>query len=97
MCSPGVAGVAKFYFMQLLNADVLYNDGMCVFQLPTKFSVISLSTKGLVKKMHSHNLAVHYWTINDPEEMKYLIEIGADGIMTDYPHLLQEVYAAYAG
>lgn len=97
MCSPGVAGVAKFYFMQLLNADVFYNDGMCVFQLPTKFSAISLSTKGLVKKMHSHNLAVHYWTINDPEEMKYLIEIGADGIMTDYPHLLQEVYAAYAG
>ena len=45
--------------------------------------------------MHSHNLAVHYWTINDPEEMRYLIGIGADGIMTDYPHLLKEVYDSY--
>lgn len=95
MCSPGVAGVAKFYFMQLFNADVFYNDGMCVFQLPTEFSIVSLATEGLVKKMHSHNLAVHYWTINDPEEMRYLIGIGADGIMTDYPHRLAEVYAAY--
>ena len=95
MCSPGVTGVAKFYFMQLFNADVFYNDGMCVFQLPTEFSIVSLATEGLVKKMHSHNLAVHYWTINDPEEMRYLIGIGADGIMTDYPHRLAEVYAAY--
>ena len=27
--------------------------------------------------------------------MKYLIEIGADGIMTDYPHRLKEVYENY--
>ena len=45
---------------------------------------------------HKHNLAVHYWTINDPEEMRMLIGIGADGIMTDYPHRLAEVYAEYA-
>ena len=40
-------------------------------------------------------MAVHYWTINDPEEMRELIAIGADGIMTDYPHRLAEVYAEY--
>jgi hypothetical protein len=27
--------------------------------------------------------------------MEYLIEIGADGIMTDYPHRLKEVYENY--
>ncbi|MBR0360816.1 MAG: hypothetical protein IIX35_00335, partial [Paraprevotella sp.] len=35
-----------------------------------------------------NNMAVHYWTINEPEEMRELIAIGADGIMTDYPHRL---------
>ena len=33
--------------------------------------------------------------VNDQEEMRYLIGIGADGIMTDYPHLLKEVYDSY--
>lgn len=95
MCSPGVAGVAKFYLLQLFNADLFHNDSMCVFQLPTEYSIIKLSTERLVQKMHDHNLAVHFWTINDPEEMEFLIGIGADGIMTDYPHRLAEVYAAY--
>lgn len=95
MCSPGVAGVAKFYLLQLFNADLFHSDGMCVFQLPTKYSVITLATERLVQRMHDHNLAVHFWTINDPEEMRFLIGIGADGIMTDYPHRLAEVYASY--
>jgi glycerophosphoryl diester phosphodiesterase len=56
---------------------------------------IKLATKGFVKSVHKHNLAVHFWTINDVEDMEYLIEIGADGIMTDYPHRLKEVYENY--
>ena len=95
MCSPGVGGVAKFYLLQAVNADVFFGDQMCVFQLPVKASILNLATEAFVKRMHSHNLAVHYWTINDPDEMRYLIGIGADGIMTDYPHLLKEVYDSY--
>jgi len=36
-------------------------------------------------------MAVQYWTVNDPEEMEYLISIGADCIMTDYPDRLSAV------
>ena len=50
---------------------------------------------GQVDTAHKHNLAVHYWTINDKDEMRMLIGIGADGIMTDFPHRLAEVYAEY--
>ena len=28
--------------------------------------------------------------------MRMLIDLGADGIMTDYPHRLAEVYAEYS-
>jgi glycerophosphoryl diester phosphodiesterase len=41
---------------------------------------------------HSFDMRVHYWTINDEEEMRSLIEdYGVDGIMTDLPPLLTEV------
>ena len=95
MYSPGTSGATKFFVLQLLGLDVFFTDGMCVFQLPTEQLGFNLATKSLVNRAHDHNLAVHYWTINDPEEMEYLIDIGADGIMTDYPHLLEEVYERY--
>lgn len=95
MCSPAYDGVTEFFVMQLLMVDVFFDDGMSVFQLPMEEYGIDLATKGMVDAAHKHNMAVHYWTINDPEDMKHLIEIGADGIMTDYPHRLKEVYDSY--
>ena len=95
MFSPGTDGVIRYYVLFLLGLDRFFTDGMCVFQLPTEEYGFSLSTKRLVDNAHAHNLAVHYWTINDKSEMRELIEIGADGIMTDYPHRLAEVYAEY--
>jgi len=68
---------------------------MSVSQIPTKQYGFDLATKALVNRAHAHNLAVHYWTVNDRDEMRHLVNIGADGIMTDYPHRLAEVYAEY--
>jgi glycerophosphoryl diester phosphodiesterase len=34
---------------------------------------------------------VQYWTINDPKEMRHLIERKADGIMTDYVDRVKQV------
>ncbi len=92
MYSPAYLGVIKFYLLQATRMDALFTDGLCVFQLPTAEYGITLATQQLVDTAHSHNLAVHFWTINDPEEMRMLIDMGVDGIMTDYPHRLQEVY-----
>ena len=95
MCSPATAGVAGFFVTQLLHVDLFYGEPICVFQVPTEQMGLDLATKGFVNAAHKHNYAVHYWTVNDRDEMRHLIDIGADGIMTDYPHRLKEVYDAY--
>ncbi len=99
MFSPGTQGVTKYVILRLSATDVFFSDEICVFQLPTEETAagitFDLSTRALVRNAHRHNIAVHYWTINDKEEMRELIKIGADGIMTDYPHRLQEVYNEY--
>lgn len=96
MYSPATDSATRFVILHLAGLDTFFRDGMCVFQLPLKQSGVTLNTRYLVWTAHRHNLAVHYWTINDPDEMRQLIDIGADGIMTDYPHLLKEVYDEYA-
>ena len=95
MYSPAYDGATAFFILQMLNLDMFFRDEMCVFQLPTEEMGFDLSTKHFVNAAHRNNLAVHYWTINDISEMHRLIAVGADGIMTDYPHRLEEVYASY--
>ena len=96
MFSPATAGVVKYFILNTLSLDVFFSDGICVFQIPTEEYGLDLATSRLVTNAHDHNIAVHYWTVNDKDEMRHLIEIGADGIMTDYPHRLAEVYAEYS-
>jgi glycerophosphoryl diester phosphodiesterase len=57
---------------------------------------IDLVNKSIIDRAHRRNIAVQYWTINDADDMRTLIELGCDCIMTDNPALLREVLAEYA-
>lgn len=47
-----------------------------------------LLTKKVVNKCHRKGIKVIPWTVNTTEDMKELIEMGVDGIITDYPNLI---------
>lgn len=44
-----------------------------------------LVTPALVEEAHEQGMKVIPWTINQTEEMRQLLEMGVDGIITDYP------------
>lgn len=50
-----------------------------------------VATAAFIHRAHALGLAVHVWTINDRAEMIRLLDLGADGIMTDQVELLREV------
>ncbi len=92
MCSPSLTACIRFFALYFLGIDSLYGDGVTLLQIPMEEMGLTLATESLIKAAHEHNVAVQYWTINDEDEMRQLIEMGADGIMTDYPHKLKAVY-----
>ncbi len=51
-----------------------------------------LGQKGIIEDAKRHNMATIYWTINDEETMLRLIELGVDGIITDRPDILYNIY-----
>lgn len=58
---------------------------------PTYYSpYYVLVGKGLVDRCHAAGVKLLPWTVNSVKEMKYLINLGADGIVTDYPNLYQK-------
>lgn len=95
MYSPGIIGIAKYFTLVTLGIDSVYLDGIAVLQIPMEEVSINFATKRVVDTAHKHNIAVHYWTINDEEEMRTLIELGADAIMTDNPNLLKKILEEY--
>ncbi len=92
--SAGTGEVALFFVMNLVFLGAVYRPACQAFQVPEYSSGLRVLTKRFVKTAHGLNLAVHVWTINETTDMQRLLELGVDGIITDYPDrlisLLQE-------
>ncbi len=74
--------LSAFFGLKKDPADFPY----VALQIPTTDYVVNLGTSRVINYAHEHNIAVQYWTINDPAEMARLQSIGADAIMTDVPN-----------
>lgn len=56
---------------------------------------LNLTKRNYIRRAHRMNIAVQFWTINDENDMRFLIERGVDAIMTDDPQLLRRVLEEY--
>lgn len=59
---------------------------------PEQSMNIPIMTERFIREAHARNIAVEPWTVDDPELMKQYIEWGVDGIMTDRPDLMMDVF-----
>lgn len=70
----------QFFFTQRLK-------GIGALQIPRSMLGITLDSATFIRKIRSSGTSVHFWTINEPEQMLELIARGANGIVTDVPEL----------
>lgn len=52
------------------------------------------TNRPFVDMIHRHHMVHHAWTVNDPKQMKVLLQRGVDGLITDYPDRAREVMQA---
>jgi glycerophosphoryl diester phosphodiesterase len=60
-------------------------------QVPVKHNGIPVVSKKFVDTCHALGTQVHVWTIDDADEMRRLVTLGVDGLMTDKPSVLKQV------
>lgn len=65
-------------YAKSLKADAIHPD-------------LRLVTKSLIDEAHKNGIIINIYTVNSPIYMRELIELGADGIFTDYPELLESI------
>jgi glycerophosphoryl diester phosphodiesterase len=52
----------------------------------------TLITDELITQIHYYKKQVYIWTINDTSEAQYAIYNGIDGVITDTPNDITELY-----
>ncbi|MBW9093883.1 glycerophosphodiester phosphodiesterase [Microbacterium jejuense] len=57
--------------------------GVDALQVPERRGRIRVVTPRLIAAAHRHDVEVHVWTVNAPDDMRRLIGMGVDGIVTD--------------
>jgi glycerophosphoryl diester phosphodiesterase len=88
----------EFIATHYLGINLFADGDFACLQIPSAYGEkieIQLADKSIVDKAHERNIAVQCWTVNDEEEMRKLIEMGVDCIMTDDPALLAKVIEEY--
>jgi glycerophosphoryl diester phosphodiesterase len=62
----------------------------CV-QVAVRFRGVKVVDARFVTTAHRLHRPVHIWTIDGPAQMRHLLDLGVDGIMTDRPSALKKV------
>lgn len=60
-------------------------------QVPVSQGPVKIVDRTFISAAHKADIQVHVWTIDEPEEMKRLLDLGVDGIMSDRPAVLKDV------
>lgn len=95
--------ITSFDLNSLKKVRQLDNDlkvGLIFSKYPENIDVFSLNVDLLsvkhtlvdeefMRKARVHDKEVHVWTVNEPEKMKQLLDLGVTSIITNYPEKLR--------
>lgn len=63
-----------------------------VAQVPVESGWFRVVNARFIASAQREGIPVHVWTIDDRDEMHRLLDLGVDGIMTDRPEVLRDVF-----
>ena len=83
--------IAVFHYLSRLRLENLLRPPYDALQVPVEYRGTPLVTPRFLEAAHGLGVRVDVWTIDDSEEMRRLLDLGADVIMTNRPEVLEEV------
>lgn len=75
-------------------ARLLTRGRVAALQVPHRRGPVPVVTRDLVRRAHAARAHVHVWTVDEPDEMHRLLDLGVDGLITDRTDLLADVLRA---
>jgi glycerophosphoryl diester phosphodiesterase len=94
--SAGSSKVLTSYMLARLNMTKQLAHSLAdvqALQIPTRMYGIDFTHPRFVEAVFNQNKEIHYWTINEPNEMVTLFALGAHGIVTDRSDIATKVFS----
>ncbi len=85
------AEIRRFYYLSALRLEGLLRPPYDALQVPAYHRGREVVTRRFVEAAHRMGVRVDVWTIDETAEMRRLLGLGADVIMTNRPEVLAEV------
>ena len=89
--SAGASEAMLFYGLQKVYLEAAYSPDAQALQVPETFRDLRVVNRRFIEAAHARNMRVQVWTVNDVDAMQRLLNLGVDGIMTDYPQRLMNL------
>jgi glycerophosphoryl diester phosphodiesterase len=95
--NPSIAtGMAKdeareFYGLYRMGLSHFHRPAGDALQIPWRYRSKTIITPGLVRRTRRKGLVLHVWTVNEPADLRRMVEAGVDGIISDFPDRLLQV------
>lgn len=98
ICGPRQATALGQREVLALRLGSLHGRGLAGFvpgaaavQVPPRYAGLPVVDARFVAHAHRLGLHVHVWTVDDADQMRELLDLGVDGIMTDHIEVLRDV------
>jgi glycerophosphoryl diester phosphodiesterase len=81
----------RFWLASRLGLERFLRISYDALQVPARYRSRTIVDRRFMGAAHRRGLQVHVWTVDEPAEMRRLLDLGVDGLMSDRPDLLLEV------
>ncbi|MCO6056511.1 glycerophosphodiester phosphodiesterase [Pseudomonas sp. MOB-449] len=83
--SAGPTSVRLLVTLNWIGLGSLVSPSYQALQIPERSGGLQVASDSLMKTALQRGLAVQMWTINEQPAMRHLLDMGAHGLITDYP------------
>ena len=83
--------VGVFHLLSRLRLEWLARPRYEALQIPERYRGVALFTRRFVAAAHRVGVRVDVWTIDEPSDMRWVLDLGADVVMTNRPEVLAGV------
>jgi glycerophosphoryl diester phosphodiesterase len=87
--------LTPFVLLGKLGIPARMNADVAAAMVPVRKGLVRVVTRGFVRRCHEADVGVHVWTVNRPDEMRQLLELGVDGLISDYPAIARRIIEEY--
>jgi len=95
--SASSAGLVAFILASFLPLPFLHRHvlrGVDALQMPERFRGVRVLRSALIRRATRIGVAVQVWTVNEPDDMRRLLALGATGLISDRADLAVGILAS---